>query len=213
MFISNTPFIFLLTDCIWSHSPDFGRPKQSQKLFVPPFHIDFLNSECVRISWVLAQSFQGYPKSQPGVMGLASSTLQSQPIQKVVHFGVFRFYFDKTTFPGQTVNLCLQHVVIHILKAIVLAVNYQLLKHFLNILRGVTFLLTQQDAYVNSILHCVICAYISAYPHETAYMQNLHGQLYPKCLYVQNKACIIGQTSHNTTLSFFFCPSFSIILF
>ena len=28
-------------------------------------------------------------------------------------------------------------------------------KHFLSILRGVTFLLTQWDAYVNSILHCV----------------------------------------------------------
>ena len=24
------PLIFLLTDCIWSHSPDFGRPKYGQ---------------------------------------------------------------------------------------------------------------------------------------------------------------------------------------
>ena len=32
------------------------------------------------------------------------------------------------------------------------------------------------------------------------HMQNPHGQLYPKCLYIQNKECIIGQTSHNTTL-------------
>ena len=29
--------------------------------------------------------FQGGPKSRPGVIGLASSTLQNQPIQKVVH--------------------------------------------------------------------------------------------------------------------------------
>ena len=28
--------------------------KTGSKNFVPPFHIDFLNSECVRISWVLA---------------------------------------------------------------------------------------------------------------------------------------------------------------
>ena len=46
--------LFLLTNRIWSHSPDFGRPKQGQNKIVPPFHIDFLNSECARIPWVLA---------------------------------------------------------------------------------------------------------------------------------------------------------------
>ena len=40
--------------------------------------------------------FQGGPKSQPGVIGLASSTLQSQPFRKVVHgFGVFGFRFSR----------------------------------------------------------------------------------------------------------------------
>ena len=42
--------IFLLTDLIWSHSPNFGQPKQGQKLF----KIFFRNPECVRITWVLA---------------------------------------------------------------------------------------------------------------------------------------------------------------
>ena len=31
--------IFLLTDCIWLHSPDFRWQKQGHKKFVPPFHI------------------------------------------------------------------------------------------------------------------------------------------------------------------------------
>ena len=46
--------IILLTDPIFSHSPDFGRPKHGQKFVVPTFHIHFLNPECVRIPWVLA---------------------------------------------------------------------------------------------------------------------------------------------------------------
>ena len=33
----------------------------------------------------IPQSFQGYPKSRPGVIGLASSTLQRQHNRKVVH--------------------------------------------------------------------------------------------------------------------------------
>ena len=45
--------IILLTDCISSHSPNFGRPKQGQTFVVPTFHIHFLNPECVRIPWVL----------------------------------------------------------------------------------------------------------------------------------------------------------------
>ena len=36
--------IFLLTDCIWSPSPDFGQPIQGQKFVVPPF---------IRIFWIL----------------------------------------------------------------------------------------------------------------------------------------------------------------
>ena len=35
-------------------------------------------------------------------------------------------------------------------------------KHFLSILRGITFLLTQWDAYENSILHCVLTYYLCA---------------------------------------------------
>ena len=35
-------------------STDFGWPKQGQKFVVPPFHIDFLNPECVRIPWLLS---------------------------------------------------------------------------------------------------------------------------------------------------------------
>ena len=31
--------IFLLTDRIWSHSPDFRRQKQGHQNFLPPFHI------------------------------------------------------------------------------------------------------------------------------------------------------------------------------
>ena len=46
--------IILLTDPIFSHSPNFGRPKHGQKFVVPTFHIHFLNPECVRIPWVLA---------------------------------------------------------------------------------------------------------------------------------------------------------------
>merc|ERR1712240_304220 len=46
--------IILLTDPIFSHSPNFGQPKQGQKFVVPTFHIHFLNPECVRIPWVLA---------------------------------------------------------------------------------------------------------------------------------------------------------------
>ena len=38
--------------------------------------------------------------------------------------------------------------------------------------------------------------HISAWNH----MQNPHGLLYPKCLYVQKKKCISGHTSQNTTL-------------
>ena len=62
------------------------------------------------------------------------------------------FFFDKISFPSQTVNFCLSRV-IHILKAIVPAVNFSFLKQFFS--RGVIFLLTQWDAYVNSILHCL----------------------------------------------------------
>ena len=52
---------------------------------------------------IIPQSFQGYRKSWPGVIGLASSTLQSRPFQKVVHD--FRcFFVDKISFPSQTVN-------------------------------------------------------------------------------------------------------------
>ena len=44
--------IILLTERILLPSTDFGRPKQGQKIFVPPFHMDFLNPECVRIPWL-----------------------------------------------------------------------------------------------------------------------------------------------------------------
>ena len=43
------------------------------------------------------------------------------------------------------------------LPEIVPAVNFWYIeKHFLSILRGVRFLLTQWDAYVDSILHCIL---------------------------------------------------------
>ena len=144
---------FLLTDRIWLHSPKFGRPKQGQTIFVPPFHIYFLNPECVRFPGYLPRKMfkygaiyetfpfstdflvctpkkkyrarvptilmlptfpiaslnhytsKGGPKSRPGVIGIAFSTLKSQPIQKVVHD--FRCFLDKISFPSQMVNICL----------------------------------------------------------------------------------------------------------
>ena len=53
-YISLWHLIFLLTDRTWSHSPDIGQPKHGQETFLPPFHIDILNPECVRIPWALA---------------------------------------------------------------------------------------------------------------------------------------------------------------
>ena len=48
---------------------------------------------------VIPQNFQGYPKSQPSVISLASSTLQSQPIRKVVHdFRCFLVFFWHNRF-------------------------------------------------------------------------------------------------------------------
>ena len=44
----------------------------------------------------------------------------------------------------------------YILKAIVPAVISAIDKHFLSILRGVTFLLSRWDGDVNSISHCVL---------------------------------------------------------
>ena len=46
--------IILLMDHTSSHSPNFGRPKQGQTFVVATFHTHFLNSEGVRILWVLA---------------------------------------------------------------------------------------------------------------------------------------------------------------
>ena len=63
------------------------------------------------------------------------------------------FFFDKISFPGQKVNFGLYHV-LHILKAIVPAYNLSYQKR--NFEHPTRFLLTQWDAYVNSILHCVI---------------------------------------------------------
>ena len=66
--------IILLTDPIFSHSPNFGRPKQGQKFVVPTFHIHFLNPECVRIPWVLA------PKNFPVQNFRVRSVLQKSSI-------------------------------------------------------------------------------------------------------------------------------------
>ena len=66
--------IFLLTDRILSHSPNFGRPKQGQTFVVPTFHIHFLNPECVRIPWVLA------PKNFPIENFRVRSDLQKSSI-------------------------------------------------------------------------------------------------------------------------------------
>ena len=52
------------------------------------------------------------------------------------------------------------YYVSHILKAIIPVDNLSHYKHFLSILRGVRFFLTQWDAYVNSILHCDICDFL-----------------------------------------------------
>ena len=69
-------------------------------LMPPTFPIASLNR--------YTKNFQGGPKSRTGVICLASSTLQSQPIRKVVYdFRCFLFFLDKISFPGQTVNLCL----------------------------------------------------------------------------------------------------------
>ena len=71
-------------------------------------------------------------------------------------FGVFwgRFW-TKLSFPAKRSTLV--HSTSYIFSKLqiwrfILAIR----KHFLSILRGVIFLLTQWDAYVNSILHCVI---------------------------------------------------------
>ena len=66
--------IILLTDPIFSHSPNFGRPKQGQKFVVPTFHIHILNPECVRIPWVLA------PKNFPVQNFRVRSVLQKSSI-------------------------------------------------------------------------------------------------------------------------------------
>ena len=64
------------------------------------------------------------------------------------------FFLDKISFPGQTVHFGLYHV-LHILKAIVPADNLSYQKgSFEHRMRR--FLLTQWDAYVNSILPSVI---------------------------------------------------------
>ena len=102
-------------------------------------------------------NFSGGPKRRPGVISLPSSTLQSQPIRKVVHdLGALRcFFFDKISFPGQTVHFAYSMSYIFwklLFQQLILAIN----KSFWSILRGVRFLLTHWDAYVNSILHCVI---------------------------------------------------------
>ena len=66
--------IILLTDPIFSHSSNFGRPKQGQKFVVPTFHTHFLNPECVRIPWVLA------PKNFPVQNFRVRSVLQKSSI-------------------------------------------------------------------------------------------------------------------------------------
>ena len=50
-------YLFLLATRISPASPNFGQAKQGQKIFVPTFHIHFLNPECLRIPWVLAPKF------------------------------------------------------------------------------------------------------------------------------------------------------------
>ena len=66
--------IILQTDPIFSHSSNFGQPKQGQKFVVPTFHIHFLNPECVRIPWVLA------PKNFPVQNFRVRSVLQKSSI-------------------------------------------------------------------------------------------------------------------------------------
>ena len=115
---------------------------------------ELTNSTSELVWTVIPQSFQGYPKSWPGVIGLASSTLQSQHIRKVVHhFRCFsRFFLDKIDFPDKTVTFAYSTSYIF-RKLLIWRFLWAVRKHFLSILRGVTFLLTQWDAYVNSILH------------------------------------------------------------
>ena len=83
-FVSARQFFFgLLQIQFWCHRP-------SQKLV-----------------WiVIPKSFQGYPKSSPGINSLASRSSQSEvmPIscrQKTLFLGVF---LDEISFPGQTVD-------------------------------------------------------------------------------------------------------------
>ena len=68
---------------------------------------------------------------------------------------ILDIFFGKISFPGQTVNFAYSMSYIFwklLFKRLILAIN----KSFLNILRGVRFLLTQWDAFVNLILHCVM---------------------------------------------------------
>ena len=53
-----------------------------------------------KLIWtVIPQSFQGKPKSRPGVIAMVSSSLESQFIRKVVHhFRFFRFFFLQIKF-------------------------------------------------------------------------------------------------------------------
>ena len=64
------------------------------------------------------------------------------------------YFLDKISFPSQTVNLAYSMLYIFwklLFQWLILAIN----KPFLSIPRDLRFLLTQWDAYVNSILHCV----------------------------------------------------------
>ena len=86
----------------------------------------------------------------PIVWHTASSKVR-QPRFLTAQKGCFQvFFFRKKSFPGETVNFHLQHV-IHILKAIVSAIILAINEVFLSILRGVKILLTHCNRIENKI--------------------------------------------------------------
>ena len=101
------PYAYRSFDLLWPISHCFRVTGPGVKKI--PFLTDFRKKKyrasvrsILKPPTVTPQSFQGYPISRPGVNGLASSNLQNQHIQKVVHgFGCFwGFLWTKYSRPN-----------------------------------------------------------------------------------------------------------------
>ena len=69
------------------------------------------------------------------------------------------FFWTKLIFPTKR-STCAYSTSYILWKLVIWRIIWAIRKHFLSILRGITFLLTQWDAYENSILHCVLTYYL-----------------------------------------------------